>query len=90
MARNNKGTKEDPIVLMELGDDYESVEGQDWEAKDYKVNLPVPRVPFFELIRDAPFGIPTTNIECCEQWLICQSACHYGIDSVCLSQKFCY
>ena len=90
MAKNNKGTNEDPIVLMEIGDDYESVQGQDWQAKDYKANLPVPCVPFFELIRDAPFGIPITNVERCEQWLICQSARHYGLDSLCLPRKFRY
>ena len=90
MANNNKGTNEDPIVLMEIGDDYESIQGQDWQAKDYKANLPVPRVPFFMLIRDVPFGIPITNVERCEQWLICQSAHYYGLDSLCLSCEFCY
>ena len=67
MAKNNKGTNEDPIVLMELGDDYESVQGQDWEAEDFKAHLLVPKVPFFEIIRDAPFVVPLTNVERCEQ-----------------------
>ena len=90
MAKNSKGTNEDPIVLMELGDDYESVRGQDWEAKDFEAHLPVPKVSFFEIIRDAPFGVPLTNIERCEQWLISQSARHYGVGAFCLSRNYRY
>ena len=91
MTKTNTGTtNEDPIVLMELGDNYESVRGQDWEAEDFEAHLPTPKVPFFEIIRDAPFGIPLTNGERCEQWLISQCARHYGVGALHLSRNFCY
>ena len=46
MAKNNKGTNKDPIVLMELVANYESIWGQDWEPEDFEANLPVPKVAF--------------------------------------------
>ena len=77
MANNNHN--EDPVVPMDFS--FNSVRDSDWNAEDYVNNLLNPMITTFELIRDAPFGLPIHSFAACSQWLLLLNARYYGYGS---------
>jgi hypothetical protein len=86
----NFKAKEDPVVPMALVIDYESIKGQDWDAKQFKANLPTPTVDFFTIIREAEYGLPISDLKRCEDWLTIQTVRHYGLDPLGISIQLSY